>query len=349
MRKDGLFQGTLVMRDQFDRPHKIYRYGHSEKEVQSLLKDALAQGTPGPADHRTVNDLFEYFLAENGWFERSDTMEANTVADYRGLWRNHVKERVGSIRLKHLRSVAFDEVAQQMRRSGKKPNTIRNMANMVKRVLREARRQEWLPDSFTVDLEPVTVPRYQANILTLDEIEQVASQAGEYGAAVLIAGVCGLRSAEICGLTWHDVAGGLITVSKQFRPKPGGGHELKEGTKGRKGSNKSRQLPIVPLIARALEGLPKRSLYLFPDPKDDGKPINIYDMRLVVQQAMVAAGVTKVRVHDLRHSAGNALKQAGVDDRTISDILGHSTTQITRDIYLQTKREEMEKALGKIV
>lgn len=38
--------------------------------------------------------------------------------------------------------------------------------------------------------------------------------------------------------------------------------------------------------------------------------------------------------HDLRHVAATLTLTAGVDIKVVSEQLGHSTTQITRDIYL---------------
>ena len=61
--------------------------------------------------------------------------------------------------------------------------------------------------------------------------------------------------------------------------------------------------------------------------------------------AMIAAGVPQVRFHDLRHSANNILKQLGVDAATRRDILGHSTTQVTENIYTQTVSAEVAQAM----
>jgi len=224
------------------------------------------------------------------------------------------------------------------------------MLNMVKKVLKAGRRDQWLPENFLVDLEPVTVPKYTAKLLTLDQIRELANHAGLYGPAALLGGICGLRSAEICALMWADFAGDppILTIARQNRTAPGGGHTIKEGTKGRRGSQRKRAIPLIPEVLAAVNALPKRSVYLFPDPQNMDLPLNIYDMRLIMQQAMKDAGVPVVRVHDLRHSAGNALKQAGVQVKTIADILGHSTVSVTQDIYQQTITNEMIEAMSKL-
>jgi integrase len=64
-------------------------------------------------------------------------------------------------------------------------------------------------------------------------------------------------------------------------------------------------------------------------------------------------GLPKVRLHDLRHSAATILYGMGIPLETIADLLGHSTTRVTADLYrhrvpaLQTQAAEaMQRAVG---
>jgi integrase len=45
------------------------------------------------------------------------------------------------------------------------------------------------------------------------------------------------------------------------------------------------------------------------------------------------AGLPPIRLHDLRHGAATQALAAGVDMKTVSDLLGHSTITITADTY----------------
>jgi integrase len=40
-----------------------------------------------------------------------------------------------------------------------------------------------------------------------------------------------------------------------------------------------------------------------------------------------------MRVHDLRHAHATVMRRAGVDMKTISECLGHSSIAITADLY----------------
>jgi hypothetical protein len=47
------------------------------------------------------------------------------------------------------------------------------------------------------------------------------------------------------------------------------------------------------------------------------------------------AGVTRIRLYDLRHTHASLALAAGADLKVVSDRLGHSTTAITADLYTQ--------------
>ncbi len=51
------------------------------------------------------------------------------------------------------------------------------------------------------------------------------------------------------------------------------------------------------------------------------------------------------RFHGLRHTAATLMLSAGVSLKTVSDILGHSSIQVTADTYGYTFEEDKQRAL----
>ena len=60
--------------------------------------------------------------------------------------------------------------------------------------------------------------------------------------------------------------------------------------------------------------------------------------------ALKDAGIENFRFHDLRHTAGTRLAEAGADAFTIKDILGHASIQ-TSAIYVHATDEGKRRAL----
>jgi len=67
-------------------------------------------------------------------------------------------------------------------------------------------------------------------------------------------------------------------------------------------------------------------------------------------QLVRRADLPPIRLHDLRHCAATFLKAAGADLKDIQELLGHSTSTITGDIYtsviaeLEVERDKAEAA-----
>jgi integrase len=54
----------------------------------------------------------------------------------------------------------------------------------------------------------------------------------------------------------------------------------------------------------------------------------------VVEQHARAAGLPKIRLHDVRHSYATAALAAGIPAKIVSERLGHANIAITMDTYV---------------
>ncbi len=61
-----------------------------------------------------------------------------------------------------------------------------------------------------------------------------------------------------------------------------------------------------------------------------------------------AAGVRVVRLHDFRHGSMSVLLGLGVPPRTAMDIAGHSTIEMTMNVYGHVTLDEKRDALDKL-
>lgn len=54
---------------------------------------------------------------------------------------------------------------------------------------------------------------------------------------------------------------------------------------------------------------------------------------IVFKRELAKAGLPRIRIHDLRHSAATLLLTRGVHPKVVQDMLGHSTVTLTLDTY----------------
>ena|SRR5262249_50959869 len=137
-----------------------------------------------------------------------------------------------------------------------------------------------------------------------------------------------MRRGEILNLEWWQVnfSSNRIIVTK---------------TKSRK----SRHIPMNQIVRETLLELKEssRDVYVFESRKNPGHPI--LDPKKSLKSALRDAGIENFRFHDLRHTAGTRLAEAGADAFTIKDILGHASIQ-TSAIYVHATDEGKRRAIN---
>jgi integrase len=80
---------------------------------------------------------------------------------------------------------------------------------------------------------------------------------------------------------------------------------------------------------RRLLGQGSPLLFVWPD----GRPLHPDTITALFHKHVAAAGLPRIRLHDVRHSYATAALQAGVPAKVISERLGHATAAFTLQVY----------------
>jgi integrase len=212
----------------------------------------------------------------------------------------------------------------------------------------------------------VTIPRPPRTTFTTLDLEQAqaflaAAHRHRLGALFSVALACGLRQAETLGLTWDDVnlETGEVSVRQQLQVVAGAfvRRDLKTAR-----SHRTLLLPDVCLEALRTHRTRQREDRLkagarwvetglvfttYADrgqPRRVGTPLHPRNVLRVLRRLLQAAGLPRMRFHDLRHSAASLLLAAGVELAEVSMLLGHSELRVTLDIYAHLQRQTAAKA-----
>ncbi len=129
---------------------------------------------------------------------------------------------------------------------------------------------------------------------------------------VLIALHTGMRRGEISSLEWREI---------NFEQ----GHITIDRTKSK--SKRTRIVPINDVVKKELMAIAKHptSPYVFHN--EEGCPSNF---REAFDGALERAEIKDFRFHDLRHTFASHLAMLGISLHTIADLLGHSSTIVTK-------------------
>ena len=186
-------------------------------------------------------------------------------------------------------------------------------------------------------------PTKQARLLTQEECRQLLSTARVmakqdknmkvfYRAFHFLLNT-GLRSGELCNLTWLDID--LETGLIKIQPKEGWTPK-----------SYSREFFLNNVCVRLLSSVKPRDNHVFTD--SAGRQLHPDDLRKVLIKTAKAAGITGLtRVHDLRHTFNSLMQMNGVDPATMGKILGHKDIETTM-IYTHQTAEHLKKSIEKV-
>ena len=166
-----------------------------------------------------------------------------------------------------------------------------------------------------------------------DEIEARAREDVQDAELVRIAAYVGLRRGELVALHWRDVD--FVGRKLIIRRSLSGDIEVKS-TKSRR----VREVPLPDQAAVALEGLSRRGEFTGPDDyvfcSRLGRRLDPSALRRRYERARDAAGLERLRFHDLRHTYGSLLVAGGIDLVSVKAAMGHSRITTT-ERYLHAR------------
>jgi integrase len=167
----------------------------------------------------------------------------------------------------------------------------------------------------------------------------------------------GLRQGEILGLKWTDIdfESGMLSVQRSLQRVEG---KLVFVDTKTNGSNRPLILPAVAVSTlrrhqcRQIEERNeagdqwRESGLVFTS--SIGTPLDARAVIRVHHAILKAAGIPRLRFHDLRHSAATLLLAQGVSPKYISEMLGHSRVAFTMQTYAHVIKEVQQQVADKM-
>ncbi len=273
-----------------------------------------------------------------------------TAEYYRRMLDLHLLPGLGALPLPEItrekvRKLIADKTAEGLSRA-----TVRNCVATLRAILNQALEDGLIGSNpatrFGRHLQHRHDPKAHVTALTHAEVGRLLEAAAKhypaYEPLVALLFLTGLREGEAFGLQWGDVdfAGGFIEVRRTVDVRPG---RFLVGTPK---SGKLRRVDLAAHLAArlarlmslrqadaALEGR-EPSPWLFPALTDPSKPLNASWFRGRVWYSLLGkAALRHVRIHDARHTYASLLLQAGEPIGYVKEQLGHSSIQVTVDLY----------------
>lgn len=288
-------------------------------------------------------------VAEGKWFERlpgedktfmelAQKYEEGPFKETKGwgktqCYLNQLKAFFGPYTLTEISPAVIDEFKQIRKKEGVKPATINRQLTILRLMLNLAKKRwKWIKEVPTIEMEP-KADNKRVRFLSFDEYHRLLDRCNEWlKPIVALAAWTGLRQGNLLHLRRSQVNLFTKTITLE-------GNETK--------NNENLIIPITQFAFEVLKETMKtyhlNSPYIFC--KEDGTPYHPVKIQRAFKKALKLAGIIDFRFHDLRHCFASWNRQAGVDIDTLTDLMGHKDTRMTRR-YAHITPLHLSKALG---
>ncbi len=364
-RRDGRWEGRFVSgRTESGSARYSSVYGKSYSEVKGKLLLAKGHEWTERKDDGSVSLVGERKLQSfiQEWLEHMESyVKDSTYVKYKNTADKRIIPYLGVYRMSELTSEVIEGYIEQLYKFGGKsgkglsPKTVIDCIAVLRSIFHYIERKY----SYSCcSIEQPNFPQRQHAVRVFNRREQkiltqyLCQSMGRRDIGILLSLYAGLRIGELCALQIKDINLDSMTIFVQKTVQRLQMDKVSEGRKTRlvmdepKSACSIRNVPIpqflYPLLKR-MEGEPD-NFFLSGNSEEPVEPRNL---QYYFKTVLMKAGIEDANFHTLRHTFATRCVEQGFDVKCLSEILGHSTVNITLNKYvhpsMQIKRDNMEK------
>lgn len=347
-RKDGRYEGRYAD-GYFESGKTRYRsiYGRTYTEVKEKLLQIKAKVTfPETESGLTVKKLFGEWLSA-----KQTQTKASTYANYAFKVEKHLIPAFGQLKIEKLTPSKVYDFIMEKRKNGLSNKYISDLVIVLKNMTRYAARIHHCINAIS-DVELPKKEKHELDLFTKIEQNRLKSallyKMDITKLAVMLALYTGIRIGELCGLKWSDIdfKTKIIhierTVQRIRRSRNGRRTELIISTP--KSQTSIRTIPLPEFLIDMLKALKPSNTNMFiitgnvklPDPRT---------MQYRFKALLSKTGLRDTNFHSLRHIFATNCIEVGFDVKTLSEILGHSSVEITLNRYVHSSMERKKQCM----
>jgi len=325
-----------------DKKVTLLRGLPSETVAKAAIINMLADRSRGEyIDPRGGKILLSDWL-DVWWPSYAPTLKPSALDSAEGILRRYIRGPFGEKALEDITPLAVQQWTTAMSDGslpGLKrplaPKTVSNAHGVLHKVLSSAVKQRLIRHNPAERTGlPEKVP-YEARFLTEPEAERLLAALPEHWRPLIRLFLStGLRWSEAVGLKVKriDVLAGQLQVIETMQERVGTGELVWVSPKSRRSRRTVTYPKSTAEVLIPLTGSRDGDALVFTTPGGEPVRYRIFRKREWLP-AVKAAGLGRVRIHDLRHTHAAWLISAGVPLTAIQRRLGHASIQVTSDLY----------------
>lgn len=362
-----LFQTYLGIDPLTEKERRTTRRGfktmkEAKQAERNLLLDVEENGLPSNQSDGFRDPTFEELASL--WLENyKTTVKPSTFENVRVKVEKMTEEHFKELKLKKITVAYCQKIVIELSKSYVLYN---HYLSVINRIFKYAVLMDILNSNpFDKVIKPKSrQTQRKGNFLTKEELKEFLKLAQNatlsyFFPLVHLMSYTGLRQGEALALKWSDIdfENKKITVNKTaVRIKE------KQTLQTPKTKNSKRVISIDPTTLSILKSWKKDQIKIyFKNGKHfDGEEnfiftsqraewVHIHNFIRYFKRFIADHKLKSITPHGLRHTHASLLFSAGVEPKNISDRLGHSTVQITLDLYTHITEEQRTDTVEKLL
>lgn len=360
-RKDGRWEGRYIKsRTESGKIIYGYVYARSYREAKEKQKAKIASYTSQITNKN--EHVFSYIASE--WFESIKLhTKTSTQNKYHNMLTNYILPEYGN---QPFNTITYEFIEAHckflLESGGKKGNglstkTVSDVLAIIRNISKFAIRKGIYVanDANAVQIRQDIKPMRVLNKAEQRQLcEYILKRPEACSIGILVCMFTGLRIGEICALRWEDISFSDQSIYihhtlQRIQMHRGHGVKTEVIVTTPKSSCSIRKIPLPDEILEILV-LNKKASSGYVLTNDEYKFIEPRTMQNKFKKILKAAGIENANFHALRHTFATRCVELGFDVKSLSEILGHATVNITMNRYVhptyEMKKENMKKLSG---